>query len=124
VTPENQTAPWLNFESGALAKTVDKTLVCTYLVGLSRVDVTGLLKKFQATDSTGREETHKLIGTLNRALGAQALSEVRLTEVFDRLRPDLEKNIESIASEVPSASAKMLHPVADDPDDAPKDLVD
>jgi hypothetical protein len=33
LTPENLSAPWLLFESGALSKTLDKgTLVCTYLL--------------------------------------------------------------------------------------------
>jgi len=38
VTPENLTAEWLIFEAGALAKTIEKTYVCTYLVGLEEID--------------------------------------------------------------------------------------
>jgi hypothetical protein len=30
VTPDNQDALYLNFEAGALAKTVDRPMVCTY----------------------------------------------------------------------------------------------
>ena len=36
VTPENVAEPWLNFEAGALSKTVDEARVCTFLFGISK----------------------------------------------------------------------------------------
>ena len=35
VTRENQGAPWLVFEAGALAKTIDGTYVCPYLIDMT-----------------------------------------------------------------------------------------
>ena len=40
LTKENQTAPWLLFEAGALAKSVEGAAVCPYLIDLSQVKFT------------------------------------------------------------------------------------
>src|SRR5688572_18638179 len=48
LTAENQTAPWILFEAGALAKTIEKTHVVPYLIGLEPTDVQrGPLAQFQ-----------------------------------------------------------------------------
>lgn len=72
LTPENLSAPWLLFEAGALSKTLEKTFVCPYLVNLQPADVRGPLSQFQMTTAE-KEETRKLLHTINKALGEQAL---------------------------------------------------
>ena len=47
VTVENRAASWLNFEAGALSKTVDKEMVCPFLFGLRPSDLTGLSVSFR-----------------------------------------------------------------------------
>ena len=47
LTPENISAPWLLFESGALSKTLAQTHVCTYLIGLEPTDLGWPLAMFQ-----------------------------------------------------------------------------
>src|SRR5262245_20899010 len=49
VTGENLSSPWLNFEAGALSKSLDKSKVSPFLVGLRPVDLVGPLSQFQAT---------------------------------------------------------------------------
>src|ERR1700693_4685559 len=49
LTPNNLNAPWILFEAGGIAKTVDKTLACTLLVGLEPSDVSKPLGEFQHT---------------------------------------------------------------------------
>ena len=66
VTPDNQEAPWLNFEAGALSKTVDREMVCTYLFRLKPSEVTGPLAQFQHT-LANKEDTLRMLATLNRA---------------------------------------------------------
>ena len=49
VTPENQQAPWLLFESGAIAKAVGEDVrLVPLLFGLETSDLTGPLSDFQA----------------------------------------------------------------------------
>src|SRR5262249_46316277 len=49
LTPENLFAPWLLFEAGALAKTLEQTSVCPYLLDLQFADIRDPLAQFQAT---------------------------------------------------------------------------
>jgi TIR domain len=39
VTPENTESPWLNFEAGALSKSIDKSRVSPLIVGLRRSEI-------------------------------------------------------------------------------------
>jgi hypothetical protein len=74
VTPENVTSPWLNFEAGALAKTVDDdTLVCPYLFDITPTDVPQPLAQFQMAQAD-HDGTFRLVSTINAALGEAALS--------------------------------------------------
>lgn len=43
VTPENVRAPWILFEAGTLAKALDRSRVCTYLLDLRPEDLDGPL---------------------------------------------------------------------------------
>jgi hypothetical protein len=47
VTRENQDAPWLAFEAGALAKSVKRAKVIPLCMDLPTSDLTGPLKTFQ-----------------------------------------------------------------------------
>src|SRR4051812_45766873 len=54
LTPNNLNAPWLLFESGALAKALDSARVVPILLGLKKADLTFPLAQFQA-QSADRE---------------------------------------------------------------------
>src|SRR4030042_1974861 len=50
ITKDNTDAPWINFEAGALSKTVDKSRVAPFLFGRKRSEITqGPLLQFQST---------------------------------------------------------------------------
>jgi hypothetical protein len=91
LTPENQKAEWILFESGALSKAFDdRTRVCTYLLGgLHKQDVKPPLGMFQATTAE-KEETRKLVHTINRHLDADPVPEAGLNSLFDKMWPELE----------------------------------
>lgn len=103
LTPENRDAPWLNFEAGALAKSIDHSRVCPYLLDLEGNQVTGPLAQYQATEAS-KEGTRKLVLGINRALGSEALPDERLIKTFNKFWPDLEEKLAAIVvpEEAPS----------------------
>ncbi|HLL14244.1 MAG TPA: TIR domain-containing protein [Pyrinomonadaceae bacterium] len=97
LTAENLNAPWILFEAGALSKTLDKTFVCPYLFDIEPTSLEGPLVQFQATTAQ-KEDTRRLVHTINRAMNGGRLPEPQLDKYFERWWPDLEasfKNIES-----------------------------
>lgn len=95
VTSENVNSNWLLFESGALSKSVGDSFVCPYLFGIEPSDVGGPLSQFQMARAN-RDETSRLLGTMNAALGEGARSGVELSEAFDMLWPTLEEKLKAI----------------------------
>lgn len=88
VTPDNQAEPGLLFEAGALAKTLEDTFVCPYLINMLTSDLAaGPLTQFQAKVAD-RDGTFELLSTINSALGSNALPPERLRRQFDRSWPD------------------------------------
>ncbi len=96
LTAENLTAPWILFEAGALSKTLDQTYVCTYLIEIDPADVEGPLSQFQATRAN-KEDTKKLIRTINKARGDVALSDETIDGAFEKWWPDLEQSLNSLS---------------------------
>jgi len=97
LTPENLSAPWLLFEAGALSKTLDKTFVCPYLLNLHPTDIQGPLSQFQATMAE-KEETRKLLHTLNKALGDSTLQAPQVNAAFEKWWPDLDSQLQAISA--------------------------
>jgi TIR domain len=95
VTKDNMDAPWLCFEAGALSKTMDKSLVTPFLFNIKRSEIKGPILQFQSTIFE-REDIKKLVYTLNKAYGLEAIPEARLEKIFDKLYPDLEKELNNL----------------------------
>ncbi|GKV71717.1 toll/interleukin-1 receptor domain-containing protein [Pseudarthrobacter sp. NCCP-2145] len=81
VTRANQDSPWINFEAGALGKSVSDSRVAPLLVGLSDTDVKGPLKQFQNSAASDKTAVLSLVRSLNKAL-ADPLSEGTLEVLF------------------------------------------
>ena len=95
LTPENLDAPWLNFEAGALSKTVEDAFVCPYLFGVEPAQVKGPLSQFQLTKAE-KQDTRQLLGTINKALGETGLTEPQLDRVFEKWWPEIEEKLRAI----------------------------
>jgi hypothetical protein len=97
LAPENLTAPWILYEAGGLSKTIDdKTRLCTFLLGgLKPADIAPPLGQFQHTVPE-KEDTRKLVHTINRAVSDEPMEDKRLDGLFDQLWPSLEKDLRNI----------------------------
>ena len=94
LTAENQTAPWLLYEAGALAKIPKIARVIPYLAGLSPTDVQFPLAQFQGVQAD-REGTYRLLLSINDA-GALGIGPEKLERAFVRWWPDLEKELGAV----------------------------
>ena len=60
LTRENISSPWILFETGSLAKILDRTFVCPYLLDLKYSELQGPLAQFQAS-MANEADTRKLV---------------------------------------------------------------
>lgn len=95
LTRSNLQAPWLMFEAGALAKSVEKSRVIPILFDVNTSELQGPLLQFQAV-VFGENEIRKLIKTINAALGQNALDNHVLDSVFEKWWPELEKKVRDV----------------------------
>ncbi|WNJ95571.1 toll/interleukin-1 receptor domain-containing protein [Vibrio ruber] len=98
LTKANREKPWILFESGALAKGLSSSRVCTFLIDLESTDVSNPLAQFNHT-TPDKDGVYELIRTLNSALGDQALREKVLERVFDTYWPQFEIKFDQIIGE-------------------------
>lgn len=99
LTPENQDAPWLLFEAGALAKNLDRSKVCPLLFGgLEATDVKGPLVQFQSARFDA-DEMKRVVKMMNSELGDGALTADVLEGVFEMWFPRLEDQVKKALAE-------------------------
>jgi TIR domain len=94
ITSENLNAPWINFEAGALAKTLTKTHVVPLLYNLEPTDLVGPLSQFNAT-RLNKEDMSKLIHTINNSLDHSLDTNV-IDSSFEMWWPKLEEKLRKI----------------------------
>jgi len=105
VTKDNVNAPWLNFEAGALGKSVDKSRVCPVLYKIKRSEIQGPILQFQSTIFE-KDDVFKLLKSINDSCDGQAIPEARLEKAFDVWWPSLEKDLDAIPEESPAEEVK------------------
>jgi hypothetical protein len=97
ITPDNVEAPWINFEAGALSKSLERSRVAPFLLRMKPTDLKGPLVQFQST-AYQKEDVYKLLGSLNKACGDAALDDARLEQVFEVWWPLLDAKLEALGS--------------------------
>ena len=96
ITPSNLSKPWIMFEAGALAKSLEDTYVCPYLLNLKTTDIPGgPLAQFQAKVAD-REGTWQLVQTINSAIKDDPIPEKQLEKAFEKWWPELQEKLENL----------------------------
>ncbi|HGM9945910.1 TPA: toll/interleukin-1 receptor domain-containing protein [Providencia rettgeri] len=94
LTKNNISAPWINFEAGALSKKVDKSKVSPFLFNIKPSEVTGPILQFQHTNSNDRDDVLRLMQSINKQ--ASFLSPERLETAFEHWWPNLRDALSTI----------------------------
>lgn len=98
VTKDNLSSSWLNFEAGALSKSIEQSKVCPFLVDLKPSDITDSpILQFQMANAT-RDDVFKLFKSINLNLGDSKLNEDVLSTTFDTFWPKIEEALKSVSS--------------------------
>ena len=101
VTMENQSAPWLTFEAGALAKSVERGRVVPLCIDLRPSDLRWPLAAFQAR-SLGEAAMRTLVHDINAAC-EKPIPKDALDDVFEAMWPRLKAAIDKALTGAPSA---------------------
>ena len=106
ITRENIDAPWINFEAGALSKTLDKSYVSPFLFDIKRSEVQGPLLQFQSTVCE-KEDVRKLLESVNaHATDPEKLASTGLLRAFDVWWVQLEAALKRLQEAGPDATKK------------------
>lgn len=106
VTRTNQHEPWLNFEAGALAKSLTASQVRPVLLDVQPHEVTGPLAEFQATVAGDEEDMFRLVESLN-AVCEKPLRNDLLRKAYDRAWPDLNEQLGLVRQAAAAAEASQ-----------------
>ncbi|MET8664848.1 toll/interleukin-1 receptor domain-containing protein [Streptomyces tendae] len=104
VTRENSLKPWINFEAGALSKTIGDARVVPLLLDLPVSDLTGPLKQFQAVSSTSETQMLEMMKSLRDHASLTFLDNDRLKDSFNAFYSRIE-NALRVARDMPSDAA-------------------
>ena len=109
ITKENVASPWVLFEAGALAKSMQGSRVIPLLLDLEFSDITGPLAQFQAK-KVDRAGVFEVVHSLNH-LAQTPVPDDRVRQLFDALWPELEKKVLAIPKS--TGPAKHARPQAE-----------
>jgi TIR domain len=88
VTSQNLESTWLNFEAGALSKSIDASRVSPFLLDIRPAELVGPLSQFQAT--LPRLDVLRLVRSINWA-SERTIEETRIVSSVRIWWPQLEK---------------------------------
>ena len=94
IVPGNVNQAWLNFEAGAISKTLDVGRVAPVLVGVDREEIVGPLAQFQSTVFE-MTDIRRLVKSINRS-HTDPIDERQMSRTFDACWRGLEDAITAI----------------------------
>lgn len=96
LTSENTNAPWINFEAGAIAKTLESR-VSALMVDIKTSEIQGPLKRYQAT-KLEKEDMWQLISDINKVTDTPLISDVlesTFNAIWDSMYGAIKNDIEN-----------------------------
>lgn len=93
LTSDNTTAPWINFEAGAIAKSLDSRITAL-MVNIKPSDIKGPLSRYQATKFE-KNDFFQLISAINKALETPLEHNI-LQNTFDTMWVALEQEANAV----------------------------
>ena len=93
LTAENVSAPWVNFEAGAIAKALESR-VATLMININPSDIKGPLSRYQAT-KLEKDDFFHLIQDINTTCDSP-IERDRLSTTFEGLWSSIEKELNGI----------------------------
>jgi hypothetical protein len=108
VTRENQTSPWLNFEAGALAKSVGSSRVIPLAIDLTPTDIKNPLGQFQAK-LLSEGDLGEVLASMNEFCDPQIPDE-RLQNAVEKWWPDLHEKLKEFEEQRQSETALAPSP--------------
>jgi hypothetical protein len=113
LTRENQSAPWVLFEAGALSKGLSSSRVCPILVDIDTTDLMrGPLTHFNATKPT-KDDMLKLVKTINShttEMAGKPPADDKVRKHFDKWWGDFEKPFRAIVTGYKPATRQKPRP--------------
>ena len=109
ITRQNVSAPWINFEAGALTKTLGaKGKVCPLLFDIAKEEVKSPLSRYELCEYT-RDEVRRLLKSINESLPPDhKLSEQQIDEKLDDYWLLLDERIRTLKSRQFEANAAAV----------------
>jgi hypothetical protein len=104
LTRENIESPWILFEAGSLAKSLQDSKVVPLLLDLDFSEISGPLAQFQAKKVDG-SSIRDIVRSVNQ-VAANSLDIQMLDKLFDVLWPQLEVQLEGIRTQLPHATPR------------------
>ena len=98
ITRENLASPWILFESGALAKSIEGSRVIPLLLDLDFREISGPLAQFQAK-KVEKNGLMEIVEAINKT-ASHPVPEDRYRQLFEALWSDFEKKVATIPKAV------------------------
>lgn len=95
LTSENTYAPWINFEAGAIAKTLESR-VSALMIDIKTSEIQGPLKRYQAT-KLEKEDIYQLITEINKSTENPLAPEIldsTFNAIWDKMYEAIKKSID------------------------------
>ncbi|MDL5143111.1 toll/interleukin-1 receptor domain-containing protein [Bacillus atrophaeus] len=110
VTKDNIGAPWINFEAGALSKSLENSHVWTLLINMNNSDLNeGPLRQFQTT-LFSKNDVKSLVKDINSANGENGLDDNIVEMSFEKWWPDLENSINELILKYKGDAQQNIQP--------------